>query len=150
MKVTDVVQGLAWLRRIFALLASFSSISAGCWNYFFWTKKNLHIIGRDVNFQYESYPAARQCPAAYSPNKNWELVLDYTRTFSLCPDLSLCDYYLFGSLKEAFRKQRFDDNAAVEAFVRNWLVSQPSSFYDSGIKNCRSVEKNVFLSPEIM
>jgi len=39
---------------------------------------------------------------------------------------------LFGPLKEAIGGQRFDDNVAVE--VRNWLVSQSPSFYDSGIK----------------
>lgn len=50
------------------------------------------------------------------------------------PDLSPCDYHLFGPLKEALGKQRFDDNVAVKAFAREWLVSQPPSFYDSGIK----------------
>jgi len=42
---------------------------------------------------------------------------------------------LFGPLKEALGRQRFDDGVAVEAFVRNWLVSQPPSFYYNGIKN---------------
>jgi len=41
---------------------------------------------------------------------------------------------LFGPLKEPLGGQKFDDNAAVEAFMRNWLMSQPLSFYDSGIK----------------
>jgi histone-lysine N-methyltransferase SETMAR len=50
------------------------------------------------------------------------------------PDLSPCDYHLFGPLKEALGEQRFGDDVAVEAFVRKWLVSQPPSFYDSGIK----------------
>jgi len=41
---------------------------------------------------------------------------------------------LFGPLKEALGGQRFDDGVAVEAFVRNWLMSQPPSFYYNGIK----------------
>jgi len=50
------------------------------------------------------------------------------------PDLSPCDYYLFGPLKEALGRKRFDNDVAVETFMREWLVSQPPSFYDSGIK----------------
>lgn len=49
------------------------------------------------------------------------------------PDLSPCDYHLFGPLKEALGGQRFDNDVAVEDFVRNWLMMQPSSFYDNGI-----------------
>lgn len=50
------------------------------------------------------------------------------------PDLSPCDYHISGSLKEALGGQRFDNNTAVEAFVRNWMETRPSSFYDNGIK----------------
>lgn len=49
------------------------------------------------------------------------------------PDLSPCDFYLFGPLKEALRGQRFN-NDGVEEFVRNWLLTQSASFYDDGIK----------------
>lgn len=49
------------------------------------------------------------------------------------PDLSPCDFHLFGPLKEALGGQRFDDDAAVETFVRNWLDTRPPSFYEDGI-----------------
>ena len=50
------------------------------------------------------------------------------------PDLSPCDFHLFGPLKEALGGQRFEDDEGVEGFVRNWLQTQPSSFFDAGIK----------------
>lgn len=50
------------------------------------------------------------------------------------PDLSPCDYHLFGPLKEDLGGKRFDDNAAVEEFVRNWVTTRPPSFYKNGIK----------------
>jgi len=98
----------------------------------FW-KQNSNI-GKDTTFQYEMLSC---CPAAYSCSnwtKNWELVLDYTGILSLQSELIALWLPSFGSLKEALRGQRFNDNAAVEAFVCNWLVSQLSSFYASGIK----------------
>lgn len=50
------------------------------------------------------------------------------------PDLSPCDYHMFGPLKESLGGERFDNDNAVEVFVRNWLETRPSSFYDDGIK----------------
>lgn len=50
------------------------------------------------------------------------------------PDLSPCDYHLFGPLKEALGGQRFDSDRAVETFVLQWLRDRPKSFYDNGIK----------------
>jgi len=41
---------------------------------------------------------------------------------------------MFGPLKEALGGLRFDDDEQVENFVRNWLQTRPSSFYDTGIK----------------
>lgn len=54
------------------------------------------------------------------------------------PDLSPCDFHLFGPLKEALGGQRFEDDEGVEGFVRNWLLTQPASFYDAAIKNLPS------------
>jgi len=51
------------------------------------------------------------------------------------PNLALCDYYLFRPLKEALGEQRFDDDHAVETFVSEWLMTQPTSFYQKGIEN---------------
>lgn len=50
------------------------------------------------------------------------------------PDLSPCDYHLFGPLKEDLGGRRFGDNAAVEEFVRNWLTTRHPSFFKDGIK----------------
>jgi hypothetical protein len=56
------------------------------------------------------------------------------RTF--IPDLSPCDYHMFGPLKGTLRgwRQRFDDDEQVENFVCNPLQTRPASFYDAGIK----------------
>jgi len=50
------------------------------------------------------------------------------------PDLSPCDFHLFGPLKEALGGQRFKDDEGVK-YVRNRLLTQPVSFYNAGIKN---------------
>ena len=47
----------------------------------------------------------------------------------------MCDYYMFGALKEELRGHHIADGAGVETFVRNWLQMQPDSFFDDGIKN---------------
>jgi hypothetical protein len=50
---------------------------------------------------------------------------------------------MFEPLKEAVGGQRFDDDEQVQNFVRNWLQTRPSSFYDAGLKkNSQSSGKN--------
>jgi histone-lysine N-methyltransferase SETMAR len=49
------------------------------------------------------------------------------------PDLSPCDYHMFGTLKEALGGQRFDDDEQVENFMHKWLQTRPP-FYNTGIK----------------
>ena len=49
------------------------------------------------------------------------------------PDLSPCDFHLFGPLKEALGGQRFSSNEGVEEFVRNWFLTRPKEFYAQGI-----------------
>jgi len=39
---------------------------------------------------------------------------------------------MFGPLKEALEGKRFNDDAMVEEYMRNWLGA--SSFFDEGIK----------------
>lgn len=65
------------------------------------------------------------------------------------PDLSPCDFHMFGVLKEALGGEKFNNDAEVEQYVRNWLLECPSSFFDEGIKKlpirwrkCISVEGN--------
>jgi len=50
------------------------------------------------------------------------------------PDLSPCDFFLFGPLKEELGGRRFATNEEVEAFVRDWLLTRPRSFYSDGMK----------------
>jgi histone-lysine N-methyltransferase SETMAR len=49
------------------------------------------------------------------------------------PDISSCDFHAFGPFKEALGGQRFNDDAGVEAYVRSWLQTRPTSFYEDGI-----------------
>lgn len=56
------------------------------------------------------------------------------------PDLSSCDYHMFGSLKEARRGELFDD-AAVEDFVRNWLKTFLGLLMCMALKNFQFVAK---------
>ena len=53
---------------------------------------------------------------------------------SYSPDSLPCDFHICGPLKEVLGGKRFEDNASVEVFVHNWLMTQPRSFYDDGIK----------------
>jgi hypothetical protein len=41
------------------------------------------------------------------------------------PDLSPCDYHMFGPLKKALGGQRFDDDEQVQNFVRKWQQTRP-------------------------
>ena len=47
------------------------------------------------------------------------------------PDLSPCDFHMFGPLKEAFEGKRFETNDQVETFVCNWFDTGPNSFYEN-------------------
>jgi len=58
------------------------------------------------------------------------------------PDLSPCNYHMFGPLKEVLEGQCFDDDEQVKNFVRKWLQTRPPSFYNAGIKNSQSAGKN--------
>lgn len=49
------------------------------------------------------------------------------------PDLSPCDFHIFGPLKKALKGQRFQSDAEVQDAVRDWFDSQPSKFYMDGI-----------------
>ncbi|EFN75061.1 Histone-lysine N-methyltransferase SETMAR, partial [Harpegnathos saltator] len=64
-------------------------------------------------------------------------------------DLSSCDFHMFGPPKEALGGERFNNDAAVEYYVRNRLFERPSTFFDEGVKKllarwrkCISVEGN--------
>jgi histone-lysine N-methyltransferase SETMAR len=63
------------------------------------------------------------------------------------PDLSPCDFQVFGPLNEALGGQRFNDGAGVEAYVRTWLQTRPTSFYEDGIRWEKCVLKAGEYSP---
>jgi hypothetical protein len=49
------------------------------------------------------------------------------------PDLSQCDFYLFEPLKKALGDSQFQHDGGVAEFVREWLRTQPKTFYKRGI-----------------
>jgi len=51
------------------------------------------------------------------------------------PDLTPCDFHLFGPLKEALRGKKFQDNKDVKQFVGNWFKHQDKEFFAAGIKS---------------
>jgi histone-lysine N-methyltransferase SETMAR len=50
------------------------------------------------------------------------------------PDLAPSDFYLFGSLKEHLRGQKFADDNEVKEAVQSWLKATPKSFFLEGIR----------------
>lgn len=50
------------------------------------------------------------------------------------PDVSPCDYHIFGPLKEELGVHHFDDDESEEIFVRNWLKTRPASLFYYRIK----------------
>ena len=63
-------------------------------------------------------------------HKRWE-VLPHP---SYSPDMSPCDFHLFGPLKKFLKGQRFDSDADVMASVTKWFKEQPKSFFSDGIR----------------
>ena len=74
---------------------------------------------------------ARPHSAALTEEKLAQLYWTALRHPPYSPDLSPCNYNMFGPLKEALGGQRFDDDEQVENFVRIWLQTRPPSFYDA-------------------
>lgn len=63
-----------------------------------------------------------------------------------CPNLSPCDYHLFIPLKEALGGQHFENNHAVETFVRECLTTKPSYFYKKKIMGLPKRWKNIIFN----
>jgi histone-lysine N-methyltransferase SETMAR len=64
---------------------------------------------------------ARPHTAALTPKKLAELYWTALEHTPYSPDLSPCDFILFGPLKEVLGGERFNSNQQVEQFVCNWL-----------------------------
>ena len=73
---------------------------------------------------------AKVCVEALA-RKKWE-VLEHP---AYSPDLSPCDYHIFGPLKKSLMGQRFHSDDDVKAAVLNWFHDQPTSFFADGIRN---------------
>jgi histone-lysine N-methyltransferase SETMAR len=49
------------------------------------------------------------------------------------PDLSPCDYHVFGPLKKTLKARRFNSDEVVREAVEWWFIEQPVSFFAEGI-----------------
>ena len=49
------------------------------------------------------------------------------------PDLSPCDFHVFGNLKKDICRCWFHSDKAVQEWVRLWIHQRPTSFYKTGI-----------------
>lgn len=58
-------------------------------------------------------------------------------------DLSLCNFQLFGLLKKTLRRKLFDDDAALVAFVCQWLQERSKKIYNDGVQNSHFLGKKV-------
>ena len=55
---------------------------------------------------------------------------------------------MFGVVKEALGGEKFNNDAEVEQYVRNWLLERLSSFFDEGIKTLPIQQRKLFLLKE--
>jgi histone-lysine N-methyltransferase SETMAR len=76
---------------------------------------------------------ARPHTAALTQKKLAELYWTAHEHPPYSPDLSPCDFFLFGPLKEVLGGEQFSSNQQVKQFVCSWLKTRPS-FYDTGMK----------------
>lgn len=82
----------------------------------------------------DSYP--KRGSSLYSsldPKKNETTRLENNWALFCSPDLLPCDFTVFGSLKEILGDQRFNNDAEIEAYIRIWSQTQPTSFYEDPI-----------------
>jgi len=49
------------------------------------------------------------------------------------PDMSPCDFHVFGPLKKALKGRRFTDKDEVQETIEEWFRTQPKTFFADGI-----------------
>jgi histone-lysine N-methyltransferase SETMAR len=49
------------------------------------------------------------------------------------PELSPCNYHVFGPLKKTLKGRRFNSDEAVREAVEQWFIQQPVFFFAEGI-----------------
>jgi histone-lysine N-methyltransferase SETMAR len=57
------------------------------------------------------------------------------------PDLSPCDYHVFGPLKKTLKGRRFNFDEAVRKAMEQWLIQQPLSFAEGITKFVQHLDK---------
>ena len=88
--------------------------------------KRLGKLTRGVILLHDNVkPHAANTIPAFLQKLKWE-VLGHP-TYS--PDLSPCDYTIFGPIRKALRGKRFTSDDDVKQYVRNWFTTQPQEFY---------------------
>ncbi|XP_057658478.1 histone-lysine N-methyltransferase SETMAR-like [Diorhabda carinulata] len=97
-------------------------------------RKRRHLPMRKVILLHDN---ARPHTEALTVQKLEQLGWETLEHPPYSPDLSPCDFHVFGPLKEALGGQKFHSDNEVEAYVRNWLQTRPDSFYLEGIKKLR-------------
>ncbi|GFW66004.1 histone-lysine N-methyltransferase SETMAR [Trichonephila clavipes] len=50
-----------------------------------------------------------------------------------CPDMSPCDFHVFGPLKKHLKGKRFNSDDVLKDTVKDWVSSQPQEFWEQGI-----------------
>nr|CAI5864224.1 unnamed protein product [Callosobruchus analis] len=93
--------------------------------------KRRSIPARSVNLLQDN---ARPHTACLTLDTTSELGWEVQKHPPYSPDLSPCDYHMFGPLEEALGGQIFNTDDEVEEFVRIWLSKLPKEFFDTGIK----------------
>lgn len=83
---------------------------------------------RDVLLLHDN---ARPHTAAVTQAKLMEIYWETLEHPPYSPDLSPCDFHMFGPLKDALGGKRFENNEQVETFVHNWFDTRPVSFYET-------------------
>ena len=123
--LSKAIVGLLWLKFVRSLVSAMGACSPSSKNELQFRKLSARCVPRLLSDQKKK---------ALTEEKLAQLYWTALQHPPYSPDLSPCDYHLFGPLKEALRGQRFEDDEEVQNFVRNWLQKRPPSFYDAGVK----------------
>jgi hypothetical protein len=95
------------------------------------TKK---IIGR-CSYLFILHNNAQPHTATQNRETILELKSEVLNFQAYSPDLAPSDFYLFWSLKGAFRGHQFaDDDDKVKEALHDWLCTQPKQFYSDGVR----------------
>jgi len=92
-------------------------------------KRRGKLISKVLCFHDNARPHKANSTRELLDHSGWE-VFDHP---PYSPDLAPSDYHLFPNMKTWLAKQRFDDDAELQAGVNECLKSQATTFYDDRI-----------------